>query len=865
MPFEKNYNEFLEGFNSTKFSELWPAQKHVLEKYSSECVNVKDLAIELPTGAGKTLIALLVSEAWRQDGKKVAILSANKTLARQMESEGNALGIPVVLLEGRGRDIPPRIRRDYQRANKIAIMNYWVYFNQRPVIDPADLLIMDDAHLAEHCFHTLWSMEINKHDHSSLFTSLMTEISVRFPEYSVVQDALVESESNYNPPELFSFIDQLEISNRLREIIDASPHVEDNSDMSYRWQRVRSKLDEANIYLANNSIWIRPYIYPLQSNTHYHNSLQRIYLSATIGEASDLSRRLGTAKLTKMDIPSVHAQKTSGRRLIVMNRMEDKDIPDRLQHAILAVLEKNPKSVWMMSSFNEVERYRPHVIEWLNDHEFIGHESWTLTSLGNEIESFKGAQKGHLFVAGRFDGMDFKQDECRMVVLATLPRAINIQEEFICAYLRDASFMQTRLNQRIIQALGRCNRAPEDFAIYILADRRFATHFGRESNRFGIPQNIVAEIDMAEDMSEIEVTDLVGQIDKFLSSDFTDYDENFSSLLQAVPEYQSDTSEEELANFEILAWTALYESQNYTIAIDRFRRCWDYALENNLLEIGAFYGWCLAKALYLNAVKFNEGTIEDALQILEQAINRGGFVSWFNRMRIAINRIRNTTQLISQENESYSTILIRSFDKVLETNGNRFDRYCEKLTEDLNAENHNQFCDGLEKLGILLGFDADRPRHGSATDNRWRGVFGDLKIVITFEAKIEHEASGKIVASHIGQAHNQITRAKEEFLSLGYEVHGIIVTHLTELSDDAESSAGSLRCISKESIFELWEKVRRLLIQYRSQWSLDNIHQRKVAAESIRSQIPIGIWFRNAAIVDNRWISSELLFKDWPS
>jgi superfamily II DNA or RNA helicase len=46
-----------------------------------------DVGIELPTGAGKTLIALLVAEAWRRAGKRVVILSANKTLARQMDSD----------------------------------------------------------------------------------------------------------------------------------------------------------------------------------------------------------------------------------------------------------------------------------------------------------------------------------------------------------------------------------------------------------------------------------------------------------------------------------------------------------------------------------------------------------------------------------------------------------------------------------------------------------------------------------------------------------------------------------------------------------------------------------------------------------
>jgi superfamily II DNA or RNA helicase len=141
----------------------------MLEAYN-EFLAKSDIGIELPTGAGKTLIALLICELWRRENKKVAVLSANKTLARQMVLEAAALGVPAVLMEGPGRDIPGADKRAYHRANSIAVMNYWAYFNQRPVLDPADLLVMDDAHLAEHCLNSLYSVEINKHDHEALFT-----------------------------------------------------------------------------------------------------------------------------------------------------------------------------------------------------------------------------------------------------------------------------------------------------------------------------------------------------------------------------------------------------------------------------------------------------------------------------------------------------------------------------------------------------------------------------------------------------------------------------------------------------------------------------------------------------------------------
>src|SRR5690348_13198973 len=135
MPITREYSSFLESFGSSKFQGLWPAQAHVLDAYGATYASASDVAIELPTGAGKTLIALLIAEAWRQEGKKVAILSANKTLARQMKHEADQLNIQAALMEGSRPSISAADIRAYGRASHIAIMNYWVYFNQNPAID----------------------------------------------------------------------------------------------------------------------------------------------------------------------------------------------------------------------------------------------------------------------------------------------------------------------------------------------------------------------------------------------------------------------------------------------------------------------------------------------------------------------------------------------------------------------------------------------------------------------------------------------------------------------------------------------------------------------------------------------------------
>jgi len=866
MTINQNFSELLTSFNSQKFRTLWSSQDFVLDKYFEEFIEKQDVAIELPTGAGKTLIALLIAEIWRRDSKKVAILSANKTLARQMEMESQQLGIPAVLMEGPGSAIPSSDKRDYHRANKIAVMNYWVYFNQNPVVDNADLVIMDDAHLAEHCLHSLYSVEIDRSQHNSLFIALVTEIVNRFPEYTVLHDALEDNPSTTMPPELLSFIDQVDIGRRLREIIDASPLLETDQDLKFRWTRLRNSLNEANIYLSLNSIWIRPYIYPLITNSHYVDASQKIYMSATIGEPSDLCRRLGTMKIEKIPVPSYVAEATSGRRFIVINRMEDRDVPERVKAAIVTALRRRPKSVWMCTSKTEASKLRAIVNELLGGEGFVGHQTWVLSSLGDEIDQFKRAENGHLFVAGRFDGMDFQGDECRLVVLTTLPKSINIQEEFFCAYLRDAGFMKRRLNQRIIQALGRCNRSTDDYAVYVLADKRFATHFGRESNRQGIPRNIMAEIDMAEDMAETNIDDLTRKLDMFLAGDFSEFDSTFHRMASGMSSSQPDATSIDLVEDEVLGWVAMFDSQNYSIAAQKFENCWQRARQQNLIEVGAYYGWCWAKARYLGSLQGNS-SVEEALSILEEAINRGGNSSWFNRLRASLNRARhrveNPSIIATQE---YSNAVINSFDRKLEqlgTRGIRFQRWCDKLTEDLQSNSHDQYRQGLWALGELLGYDSSRPQGRGVPDCVWRGTFGNRKEVFTFEVKIEDTLSGRITSSDVGQVHNHITQAKSKYESLGYTIRGSIVSHLSELMPDAETSAGEIRIIPKSVAMGLWQIVKQLLIQYRSGWSLDDMNLRRSSAEVIRPRIASCGWLIDALNFDNRVITADELMRSW--
>jgi len=805
--------------------------------------------------------------SWLDESKKVAILSANKTLARQMAAEGEALGIPVSYMEGRGVDIPAAKRRSYQRAQAVGIMNYWVYFNQNPIIDNADLLIMDDAHLAEHCLHSLYSVEITRRRHPDLFRAIAGELYSNFPEYAVLADALSEEAPSGTPAELLSFIDQVRMESRLRDILDSHTSGSADNDLKYRWQRLRQSLTTINLYMSRDSLWLRPYAYPLVANQHYKDVEQAIYLSATVGDPSDLQRRLGVQKITKIPVPSGLSEATSGRRLIVLNRTNDeKDIPQRTQKALIEAIRSHPKSVWLCASESGASRFQDVVIAWLKTNG-LDHPSWLLTSLGDEIDQFRAATKGHLFVGGRFDGMDFKGDECRIVVVTTLPRSINLQEDFITSYLRDSGFMRHRLNQRIVQALGRCNRSDNDFGVYFLADQRFATHFSREANRVGIPRNMTAEIDLAQELAEQTDAKIATTVKSFLMGNFEDFDKSLSETKCLLPSPRAINQMPETANDEVIGWAAMFDSKNFRVAEERFERCWDATKQAGQFEICALHGWHWAKALYLAGNLGDHGRKLRALEVLDQAIARGGASSWFNRMRASILRTRTDSNLNSSSvSNEYAEVLLRSFDEFLEkvgTQGDRFQRQLDKVLKALNSSSHAEFQEGLEMLGKLLGFSASRPKYETSTDCRWRGVFGNIREIATFEAKIEHEKASSISATDVGQAHNQSARAKREFEDAGYSIRSVIVTHLDSIQPNAKPSLGAIRILPKDAVTLLFEKARLLLTEYRSSWSLEDIQARISAAVAIRSTIPNCGWLMRALETDAVFIDREALIKEW--
>ncbi len=324
----------------------------------------------------------------------------------------------------------------------------------------------------------------------------------------------------------------------------------------------------------------------------------------------------------------------------------------------------------------------------------------------------------------------------------------------------------------------------------------------------------------------------------------------------------------EVVQAEVTAWAALFGSHNYQIAADKFEETWNAYKAANVIEMGAFQKWNWAKAVNLQSAQDEPTAKQRSFELADEAIKRGGQASWFNRLRTSLNRAKNMPFTVAQSRAGgYAATFVRSLDDLFERLGTRerVEKFCKNVSEGLVSEKHQQYAEALESLGTLLGFQAARPKGNAATDGRWRGTFGNVREILTCEIKIEHENGTSITATDVGQAHIQLNRAISEFGSLGFDVRGTIVTHLSEIEAAAKSSIGPLRIIRKEAILALCQRVQTLLWAYRERWSVDDVSVRLPAAEALYTKCPEEGWLFRALDLDCLFVEAEHLLKEWPS
>jgi len=131
-------------------SSLWIHQGDVLRAYAEKHQDTADIALELPTGTGKTLPGLLIAEWVRRKAAGPVLYAApTRQLARQVLATANNEGVPARLLVGSHLSWPVADQSDVEGGEAVAITTYSSIFNSSPKLPVPRLVVLDDALVGE--------------------------------------------------------------------------------------------------------------------------------------------------------------------------------------------------------------------------------------------------------------------------------------------------------------------------------------------------------------------------------------------------------------------------------------------------------------------------------------------------------------------------------------------------------------------------------------------------------------------------------------------------------------------------------------------------------------------------------------------
>ena len=818
-----NFGERLAAFNSPRFERLRPAQEHVLEQYLTSHVDTRDLAIELPTGVGKTLIALLIADYALDRGRAVAYLAGSNILAAQVANEARDLpGLEV--RQFWGGHYPGASLDDYHQAQAVGVMNYWVYFNSNPRIEPGDLVIFDDAHLGEQPLAGMYSVRIGRNAHPELYAGVCDQVLAHTAAYESLPALRDGTAPGGAPPELLAFNDWAAISRAVVTTIDGSSYAA-SDEGRFVWPQIRARLDRVGVLIGPSAIEIRPYHPPSQTFDGVSRATQRIYLSATLGTMDDLERRLGIGPIERIETPAgLHAGGT-GRRLFVVNPSLDASLPQPLSDLVLELAGDEERVAWLCASHYEADQVQGVL-------QRQGAPVFRLRP-GDDgaIEEWRNAGSGHLVAAGRFDGLDFAGDLCRLVVLPSVPAASSEFERFVVAYLGDASFMRHRIGQRVTQAMGRANRTPDDWAVYVGLDPGFAGTLAQPTIRNAMDEDTSRVVRRALELHEEGWPATEAAVRAFWAGEEQPMETRPARRPgRATAGQQAGASS--TAGHEVSASTGLWLG-DFDGAAAAARAASEGLQAAGESEHSAFWRYVEAHAHHAARGPRSE---ERAAAAIRGALADGPRTAWFIRLRRTLDELEGR----AIEGSGHDDLFL-AWDAWLRDSGSRAQRAVHR-GQQLMLGTHDQRAEGLLMLARLAGTQGDRPLGAAATDVRWVWVDRGTGQRRMWEIKTG-QAAGAVTRGDINQLLGQLQIELQDHPRSS--VHGCLLTvHETVNEDAAAAARDRVAIVSDQAALALYLRLSDRFLEYQRVWGSGTAQERGAARASVEPRLPPPGWLR---------------------
>ena len=813
---------------SPHIQHLWAHQADVLRSWHTSHVDTPDLALELPTGTGKTLIGLLIGEFFRQTREdRVAYLCPNRQLAHQVGALAGDYSIDARVLVGLQASYDPDDFHAYEGSSAIAITTYAAVFNTSPRINSSNLLILDDSHASEDFIASLWNVEINRESERNIYFALLDFFKDVIPRTQLwnlkdVSNPHARAESGKIPSPV--------AHNRVAELQEFLDSALADSDLRHSWRMIRSHLDACHIFFNWPSISIRPITPPTFSHPPFASARQRIYMSATLGEGGELERITGVRKIERLPVPEGWDREGTGRRYILF---PERSLPSESAKLTAMALAGEPTRSLVLTPNRHTAQ---SVIKGLNEQSpspviFEAHD------IEHSLQPFLDEDHAALVLHNRYDGLDLPGDACHLEWICGLPGATNAQEAFLLNRLGIHSLFRDRIRTRLTQALGRCTRNPTDHAVVIISGSQALDFCIKSENRSGFHPELQAEIQYGLNASRVKwPKDLLELAHALLerTPGWEQVDNWIRGERDSCQRLQDNIAQSLMANVgdEIGFAEAMWVG-NYQGALERARACADRLGGDALASYRAWWYYLAGSVAALSVARDDSphllGVSRD---MFDRACAASPRLTWF-REALRFVGFEASEQPVDDPLLLAVAEAIEGRLQELGVAGAGFESEASAMLEQLDDADSTSFEQGLERLGFWLGVEPVRPKGPGVPDGVWS--FAD-ETVVTFEAKSNEQPTGPISLNTAREAQGHINWVRKSMQVLdSTPVSTVILSSRDTVASEALPNAQALFVVSLPSIRQLGRKAVSTMRALRAEASeTSNEDFRRVIAKRFR-------------------------------
>lgn len=759
-------------------SALWTHQSDIIRAYVEQHANTPDIALELPTGTGKTLPGLLIAEWVRlRDQCHVIYACPTQQLARQTASAAQKAALSVSLLIGRNQDWPVQDRTAFAAAERVAVTTYSSIFNSSPKLESAQLVIFDDAHAAEQYVAEAYSVRITRADAPEEYTNSLNAIAPGLDGLYLEQLRGDSGTSALGSSPRLVLPAQDE--DMLRNLDRALAAISD-SDIEFRFRMIRRGLASCLVFVEPDSIYIRPLLPPTHENRIFRDARQRMYLSATLGRGGELERAFGRARIQRLPLPSSSQEPRAGRRFFLFPALVEDATPNETVEAIAQrvgkalILTPDAQSARGLSTRLAGERW----------------PTFDNQNIDTSLSQFATATRGVCGLANRYDGIDLPGDACRLVILHGLPDALSPMERFLNDRARAGSTSAERIRTRVIQGTGRCTRNPDDTAIVAVCGPDLTNYLSRPDTRNALRPELQAEIDFGREHSALPLEQLLQLVQAFLDPDRAAFREGESYIASRRRDVTVNAPE----GSEILAQSANIE---VAACAEAWSGRWSEAGQE-LYEAAAILGQgeesirgYRAFLLHLSGTwKYRAGVERSSaelqsvgLSLTDQAIEAARPSHWPREMKPLAAEQYPTADNVDRVGAQ------RLGDRLRTRGKSKVRDQVDEMLANLDQPQARPYETALRYLGEMIGAEAWKPKEGGRCDSVWRW---DDELWVVIEAKSDQRADALISRKDLRQIGDQLETLRHDLdaSEIPESSFALLVTPRQVLAPDAIGSAG---------------------------------------------------------------------------